>query len=105
MTNEELTKKVFDLDERVARHAEQIKTCFSKIGDLAIMTENIQRLAVSVELLAHEQKDLGRKVDGLSEDLEEIKGKPAKRWDSVVMTGITVIITALITYALAKAGF
>ena len=105
MTNEELTKKVFDLDERVARHAEQIKTCFNRIGDLGLMTDNIQKLAVSVELMAHEQKDLGRKVDGLSEDLEEIKEKPGKRWDSVVATAITVIVTALITYALTKAGF
>lgn len=105
MTNEELTKKVFDLDERVARHTEQIKTCFNRIGDLGVMTDNIQKLAMSVELMAHEQKNLGEKVDGLSEDLEEIKEKPGKRWDSVVLTVITVMVTAVVTYFLTKFGF
>ena len=52
MTTEELTKKVFDLDERVARHTEQIKTCFNQITDIKTMTECVHRLATSVETLA-----------------------------------------------------
>lgn len=104
MTTEELTKKVFDLDERVARHTEQIKTCFNQITDIKTMTECVHRLATSVETLALEQKSTKEKLDGLSEDVEEIKNKPAKRWDSIVTVIITAIATAIVTYFLTKIG-
>lgn len=104
MTTEELTKKVFDLDERVARHTEQIKTCFNQITDIKTMTECVHRLATSVETLALEQKSTKEKLDGLSEDVEEIKNKPVKRWDSIVTVIITAIATAIVTYFLTKIG-
>lgn len=104
MTNEDLTKKVIDLDERITRHTEQIKTCFNRIGDLTTITESVQKLAISVELLAHEQKNIGEKVDGLSSDMDEIKEKPVKRWDSVVSNIITVIVTAAVTYVITRIG-
>ena len=47
---------------------------------------------------------IGKKVDGLATDLEEIKEKPSKRWDTVVTVAITVIVTALVTLALTKLG-
>lgn len=104
MTTEELTKKVFDLDERVARHTEQIKTCFNQITDIKTMTECVHRLATSVETLALEQKSTKEKLDNLSEDVEEIKNKPAKRLDSITSVIITAISTAIVTYFLTKIG-
>lgn len=104
MTTEELTKKVFDLDERVARHTEQIKTCFNQITDIKTMTECVHRLATSVETLALEQKSTKEKLDNLSSDVEEIKNKPVKRWDSIVTVIITAIATAIVTYFLTQIG-
>lgn len=104
MTNEELTTKYVELDERVTRHTEQIKIAFNQINDLKSLAESVKDLAVSVQLMAHEQKDIGKKVDGLATDLEEIKEKPSKRWDTVVTVAITVIVTAIVTLALTKLG-
>lgn len=104
MTTEELTKKVFDLDERVARHTEQIKTCFNQITDIKTMTECVHRLATSVETLALEQKSTKEKLDGLSEDVEEIKNKPAKRWEGLVEKAVAALVGGLIVYALSKIG-
>lgn len=104
MNNEELTSRVEDLGERVTRHTEQIKTAFNQISELKAISESIHKLATSVELLAHDQKDIGKKVDGLVEDVDEIKDKPGKRWDSVVGIVITVVVTAAVTFALARIG-
>ena len=68
------------------------------------MTECVHRLATSVETLALEQKSTKEKLDNLSEDVEEIKNKPAKRWDSIVTVIITAIATAIVTYFLTKIG-
>lgn len=102
MTNEELTSRYMELDERVTRHTEQIKTAFNQITELKALAESVKDLALSVQLMAHEQKDIGKKVDGLATDLEEIKEKPSKRWETAVTVTITVVVTALVTFAITK---
>lgn len=104
MTNEELTKKVIELDERATRHTEQIKTAFSQISEAKTIAESVHKLATTVELLVHEQKSTSEKVDTLTGEIEEIKGKPAKRWDSVITVALTAIVTAIITYAITQLG-
>lgn len=104
MTNEELTEKYIELDERVTRHTEQIKTCFNQISDLKTLVESMKDLVVAVQLMARDQKDIGKKVDGLAKDLAEIKEKPSKRWDTVVTVAITVVVTALVTLVLTNVG-
>lgn len=104
MNNEELTKKVMELDERVTRHTEQIKTAFNQIGELKVLSEGIHKMATSVEILAHEQKDVAHKVDGIVRDLDEIKEKPAKRWDGIVTLVITGVVSAVLAFLLAKFG-
>jgi predicted nucleic acid-binding Zn-ribbon protein len=104
VTNEELTQKYVDLDERVTRHTEQIKTAFNRIDDVKNLADSVHKLAVSVEVLTREQQSSNTKMDELAADVEEIKGRPAKKWDNVASTLLTVIITAVITFILAKIG-
>ena len=100
----ELTDKYIALDERVTRHTEQIKTCFSQIAEAKSMAESVHRLAVNVELLARDQKTTIAKVDVLTNKIDEIEDKPAKKWENAVSVAVTAIITALITFALTKIG-
>lgn len=104
MTNEELTKRYVLLDERVTRHTEQLKTCFTQINEFKTLVETVHKLATTVEVMVREQKDTGKKIDKLTSEFEEIKDKPAKRWDTVITVTITVVITALLTYALTQMG-
>lgn len=104
MTNEELTKKVIELDERTTRHTEQLKTAFNQISEAKNIAEGVHKLATTVELLVHELKSTNEKVDKISGEIEEIKEKPAKRWDSVTTVAITAIVTAVITYFLTQLG-
>ena len=96
MTNDELTQKYVDLDERI--------TAFNRIDDVKSLADSVHKLAISVEILTREQQSSNSKIDELSADIEEIKGRPAKKWDSVASTLLTVIITAIVTFILAKIG-
>lgn len=104
MNAEDLTNKVFDLDERVTRHTEQIKTCFNQIDETQSMAESVHKLATTVEILALELKSTNKKMDKLTQEVEEIKEKPAKRWDSVVGIFITTVATAIVTFLLTRLG-
>ena len=104
MTNEELTKQYGLLDERVTRHTEQLTTFFTQINELKTLEATVHKLATTVEVMVREQKDTGKKVDKLTSEFEEIKEKPAKRWDTVITVAITVIVTAFLTYVVTKLG-
>ena len=104
MTNEELTKKIVEIDERTTRHTEQLKTAFNQISEVKSIAESVHKLATTVEILALAQKSTAEKVDKISGEIEEIKEKPAKRWDNATTVVITAVITAVITYILTQVG-
>ena len=90
-------------EEQIAQR-EQIKTLFKQQADIKELTEIVHKLATSVQLMSQKQGNIEDKLDSINGDVEEIKSKPAKRWDNVVTVIITAIVTAVITYALTKAG-
>ena len=104
MTTEELTTRVVDLEERAARHTEQIKTIFNQIADVRKIADGVQELALAMRTLAIEQKEIGKKVDSLSEDMEEIRMKPATRWDLIVTALLSATVPAIGAYILTKMG-
>lgn len=104
MTNEELTKQYVELDERVTRHTEQIKTAFSQIGETKMIAESVHKLATTVELLVREQKDTNKKVDKVINDVEEIKEKPGRHWNTLVTVILTAIVSGFVTYMFTQMG-
>ena len=83
---------------------EQIKTLFTRVNEQKTLTDSVHKLAISLERLPSAQKSTADKVDDLTGDVEELKNKPAKRWDSATTVVITAIITAVITFILTQVG-
>ncbi len=104
MTNEQLTAKVLELDERSIRHTEQLKSAFIRIDELHALTDSVHRMATAMEVLMSAQKSTEKKVDTLSRDMEEIKQKPARRWEDSVRTVIEIVLAAVVGYVLLKMG-
>ena len=50
-------------------------------------------------------KQVNDNVRSLGHKVDEIEGRPAKRWESVVAAAITAIIAALVGFAMGKFGF
>ena len=88
----------------LATQREQIKTLFTRVDEQKTLTEIVHKLALSLERLTSAQKSTADKVDDLTSDVDELKNKPAKRWDSAATVAITAIITAVITFIFTKIG-
>jgi hypothetical protein len=54
--------------------------------------------------MAEQLKNVNTSVSALTGEVEELKEKPAKRWDGLVDKIITVIVAALVGFLLAKIG-
>lgn len=64
----------------------------------------LHQLATSVAVMAEQLKTMNTSVSTLTNEVEELKDKPAKRWDSLIDKIVWAVVAALIGFALAKIG-
>ena len=88
----------------LATQREQIRTLFTRVDEQKTLTESVHKLAISLERLTSAQKSTSDKVDSLTDDVEELKNKPAKKWDAAATVAITAIISAVVTYIFTRIG-
>lgn len=64
----------------------------------------LHQLATSVAVMAEQLKTMNTSVSTMKNELEELKDKPGKRWDSLVDKIVWAVAAALIGFALAQIG-
>jgi chromosome segregation ATPase len=93
-----------ELEKTVVQHTEQIKTLFANQNQLQKLVDSVNSLAVSVEKLAMKQNTMSEEVTGLRTDVDEIKEKPAKKWEDITGKIIWAVLAAAIGVILGKFG-
>jgi archaellum component FlaC len=66
--------------------------------------EVIHQLATSVAVMAEQIKNMNNNVSTLTNEVGELKEKPAKRWESIVEKVIWAVVAAVVGFLLAKIG-
>ena len=78
----------------IARMEEQIKGLARRMDNLEKLTESVNSLALSVQSLTTQQATTAGQVTTLTEDVNELKERPSKRWDTVVAAVISALVGA-----------
>ena len=97
MDIERIALKLQETTDRSLRNEGRIKK-LEKESDV------LHQLATSVALLAEQMKTMNSSVTTLTQEVEEMKEKPAKRWDGLVDKIVWAVGAALIGFALAQLG-
>lgn len=97
MEIEQIAVKLQETTDRSTRNEGRIKKLESESAVL-------HQLATSVAVMAEQLKTMNKSVSTLTNEVEELKEKPGKRWESVVSTVIVGLATALLGFLLAKFG-
>ena len=97
MENEKIVMKLQEVSDKADRNEGRIKK-------LEHESEAIHKLATSVAVMVEQMKSIDQKVTKLDGEFEEIKSKPAKRWESIVEKIIMTVLAAVIGFVLAKLG-
>lgn len=84
--------------EALARDSERLKSLDTRMTNLEKLTESVNRLAISLERLTAQQTATEQRVETIAGDVEAIKGKPAKRWDTVIAAIISALVGAGIAF-------
>ena len=99
-----LEREMAEIKAKQAAADEQHKTIFQRLDKQDKMIESVHKLATSVEKLAMKQDAMETKLGNLCTDMDELKSKPAKRWESIVEKVIFTVVGALVAYVLARMG-
>ena len=75
-----------------------------RVLEISKLTESVHTLALTVQSLAIGQESLFKSIARVCTDVDALKEKPAKRWESVVTQFLLVLVTAVVTYMLTQAG-
>lgn len=88
-----ITRAEFD---ELRRRIEQAEARLNR-GDttLALLDERLKSITDKIQTLSDTSKD---KLNELSLDIQEIKSKPAKRWDAVVSQVVSWAVALMLGY-------
>jgi len=100
----DIEKAVVDLQKDMAAAEEQHKTLFRRIEKTEKLADSVSELALSVRDLVNAQKTTDSKVTKLCSDMDDIKQKPAKKWETVTAEFFKIVFAAAVGFLLAKLG-
>lgn len=89
MDNEKLVMMLQETADKANRNEGRIKK-------LETENEVLHQLVTNVAVMVEQMKSINQKVTKLDDEFEEIKEKPAKRYEAVVTTIVTAIVTAIV---------
>lgn len=93
--HEEFAKRIEEENKRQNRRIENLEETTRRIGEL---TASVQKLAISLESMVKEQEQQGKR-------LQVLESRDGEMWRKVASYAITVIVGAIIGFALKQIGF
>ena len=97
MNIEDIAVKLQETTDRSTRNEGRIKKLESESAVL-------HQLATSVAVMAEQMKTMNSSVLTLTTEVEELRDKPGKRWDSLVDKIIWAVAGAVLAYVIAEMG-
>ncbi|MDD2647339.1 MAG: hypothetical protein PHI27_06435 [Eubacteriales bacterium] len=92
------------LSTEQAKMGERIDGALKRIDEQKQLADSVHTLALSVRDLTNAQKNTSDAVKTLRDEMDELKGKPAKRWESVIGSVLGALVGGIIAYFLWATG-
>lgn len=104
MTSEQLTQAIIALKEETAALHEQNKTIFTRLDKQDAIIESLRAMTSTIGTLADSQARVEKKVNAVKDDVDELKAKPGKRWESVIGYALSAIVGGAIAWVMTRLG-
>lgn len=103
-SHERIFNRLGDLEKHDGVQGEQYKNIIERLSDI---TSNVNEVKADSKEVVAKLPPLTQRVEQLeqlSEDVEELKAKPAKRWESLTGQIISILVAALGGFLLSRLG-
>ena len=88
-------------DERIMKLETENKTIFHQIDELKDNVADIHKIATSIEVIAHENKNISEKVDKIDGRITVIENQPKEAFKHIKQTIIACVITGIASALIA----
>ena len=85
---DDIERTVIELDQRS-------KSNTKRLDRLEKTTEAVQELATSVKLMAQNLERMNEELEKQGQRLEKLEQQPADRWNTIIKTMLTAVVSAL----------
>ena len=85
-----------EVGERLGIMQQQITDVIRRLDNMEKLTASIHDMAISITKLTDNMESMKDLVARISADVDELKTKPAKRWESVVAALIAGVVGAVL---------
>lgn len=93
-----------DHERRLTEVENRAKSNSHRIDELERRQDNLDELVGTVKVLAVRERQVEIDVKEIKSDVKALASKPARRWEMLVTQVLTVLISAIIGFILAKLG-
>lgn len=102
--HKEFREKLSEIEKATIRQAEQFSMILQTLSEIKQDNKGVIAALGELKPKAEAVGDLEAEVKNLDAEIDKIKEKPAKKWDSAVDKVIMMVIGAVAAYILAKVG-
>ena len=93
-----------EYEHRLTAVEDRSRSNSHRIDDLERRQDNLDDLVSTVKVLAVREENVESDVKEIKSDVKILTNKPGKRWEKIVETIITVVVSAFVGFILAKYG-
>lgn len=104
MDENQIQQSLMSISGDIATLKSEAKATWKRIDEQHELVDTVHKIAMSVE---KQFSVLDRHTESIAElrkDIDDIKDKPAKRVETVIVTMLTVAVSAIITFVLTRIG-
>lgn len=92
------------IEELKASYDEKFKTLFNKIEKIETLTDNIHKLTLSINDIAHSIKTLSEQTKKNTKEIDALQNVDAEKYRNIIGYITTLIVGAIIGYILKQIG-
>jgi uncharacterized coiled-coil protein SlyX len=104
MTTQELTRKIGEIEPKVATQGEKIEGLTLDVKEIREEQKDQRRLLVVIERLSGDVSYVKEQVVEINKRVCGIEDKPRKRWEAVLAQIVSLIVAAAVGYFMSKLG-
>ena len=92
----------FGHEQRISAVEESAKSAHKRLDELVSLNASVKNLAISTAKMAEQMKTLTDNSAKLDQKISDLELKPARRWETVVMQIVQLLIAGAIGYLLSQ---
>ncbi|NLA63642.1 MAG: hypothetical protein GX857_10575 [Bacteroidales bacterium] len=88
--------------QRLSAVEESAKSAHKRLDELISLNDSVKNLAISTAKMAEQMKTLTDNSAKLDQKISDLELKPAKRWETVAMQIVQLVIAGIVGFLLSQ---